>query len=238
MVLLLFGCRSLKQALQNRPCTYGAFDVVQIDLTRHRLEHFWKDADGNPLRTLEQTSALIESRGDSIVALTNAGIYTAELAPLGLLVQNGDELRPLNLRDGYGNFYLRPNGVFYLSDGRAEIRRSEVFSDLRASVSLAIQSGPLLVEGGRIHPAFTHGSHNCRLRSGIGVRPDGKITLVISRAGVNFYEFARYFRDELGSDDALYLDGSISSLYAPSTGRKDQSRARYAGMLAVIAKYP
>ena len=234
-LLLLCGCGSLKQAIQNRPCTYGAFDVVQIDLARHKLEHYWRDADGKPLYTLERARAMIEARGDSVVALTNAGIYTADFTPLGLLVQEGKELRPLNLRDGYGNFYLKPSGVFYLFDENAGIVRSGGFPDVRAAVTLAIQSGPLLVEDGKMHPAFMHGSANCRLRSGIGVRPDGTVHLVISRAAVNFYEFARFFRDDLGCVDALYLDGAISSLYAPTAGRRDRSRARYAGMLAVIA---
>jgi uncharacterized protein YigE (DUF2233 family) len=30
---------------------------------------------------------------------------------------------------------------------------------------------------------------------------------------VNFYEFARFFRDGLGCANALFLDGTISSLY-------------------------
>jgi uncharacterized protein YigE (DUF2233 family) len=44
---------------------------------------------------------------------------------------------------------------------------------------------------------------------------------VISEARVNFFEFARFFRDELGCGEALYLDGSISSLYAPALRRAD-----------------
>jgi uncharacterized protein YigE (DUF2233 family) len=34
-------------------------------------------------------------------------------------------------------------------------------------------------------------------------------------------EFAHLFKDGLGSRDALFLDGSVSSLYAPSLGRAD-----------------
>ena len=32
---------------------------------------------------------------------------------------------------------------------------------------------------------------------------------------------ARFFRDGLGLSDALYFDGNISRLYAPSLGRHD-----------------
>jgi uncharacterized protein YigE (DUF2233 family) len=39
---------------------------------------------------------------------------------------------------------------------------------------------------------------------------------------VNFHDFARYFRDRLGSDDALFLDGGTApGLYAPELGRDD-----------------
>jgi uncharacterized protein YigE (DUF2233 family) len=36
--------------------------------------------------------------------------------------------------------------------------------------------------------------------------------------------FAKFFIDELGCREALYLDGSISSLYAPQVGREDDGR--------------
>ena len=38
---------------------------------------------------------------------------------------------------------------------------------------------------------------------------------------VNFYAFARMFRDGLGLPDALYFDGSISRLYDHDSGRHD-----------------
>ena len=39
---------------------------------------------------------------------------------------------------------------------------------------------------------------------------------------MTFYEFASFFRDGLHCREALYLDGTISSLYAPSINRQDQ----------------
>jgi uncharacterized protein YigE (DUF2233 family) len=32
---------------------------------------------------------------------------------------------------------------------------------------------------------------------------------------------ARFFRDELGCTDALYFDGTVSSLWSPELGRRD-----------------
>ena len=38
---------------------------------------------------------------------------------------------------------------------------------------------------------------------------------------MNFHTFARFLRDGLGARNALYLDGSISRMYAPDIGRND-----------------
>jgi len=45
--------------------------------------------------------------------------------------------------------------------------------------------------------------------------------LAISDAPVNFHRFARLFRDDLGTPNALYIDGKVSRLYAPDLDRRD-----------------
>ena len=40
---------------------------------------------------------------------------------------------------------------------------------------------------------------------------------------MNFYQFAQFFKQQLKIDNALYLDGSISSLYVADTRRNDQN---------------
>jgi len=43
----------------------------------------------------------------------------------------------------------------------------------------------------------------------------------MSEVPVNFYEFATFFRDQLHCPDVLFLDGTISSIYAPELKRND-----------------
>jgi uncharacterized protein YigE (DUF2233 family) len=64
---------------------------------------------------------------------------------------------------------------------------------------------------------------------------DGKAVFVMSEQPVTFHEFAAYFRDQLKCQDALYLDGSISSLYSHSLGRNDQ-RGQLGPILGVVRK--
>jgi uncharacterized protein YigE (DUF2233 family) len=82
-------------------------------------------ADGKPLRRL---SALRDAPGVAprdVRFAMNAGMYDAAGAPVGLLVEDGRERRALNVSDGAGNFYLRPNGVL-LVDANGGRRSSRV----------------------------------------------------------------------------------------------------------------
>jgi uncharacterized protein YigE (DUF2233 family) len=54
-----------------------------------------------------------------------------------------------------------------------------------------------------------------------GVRDAHTVVLAISDHPVTFWEFARLFRDGLGTANDLFLDGSISSLYVPALHRDD-----------------
>ncbi|MCH8960684.1 MAG: phosphodiester glycosidase family protein [Bacteroidetes bacterium] len=235
----LAGCSSLVQSLQNQECALHAarpFDVVEIDLDRHEVRLFWKQPDSQPFLTLDRVHAWVTGQGDSLIAATNAGIYEPGYVPTGLFIEDGDVKHPLNLDDGAGNFYLKPNGVFLLTDTGARIVESSRFESVTEAIRYATQSGPLLVSGGVIHPGFTPGSSNCRLRSGIGVSTEGTVYLVISNGALNFYDFATFFKEQLNCPDALYLDGAISSLYAPALGRFEGDREKYAGILGVVLK--
>ena len=78
----------------------------------------------------------------------------------------------------------------------------------------------MLVIAGALHPLFKPNSDSLNIRNGVGVSADGKTAFfAISNSRVNFARFARMFRDQLGTPDALYFDGSISRILAPDLGR-------------------
>jgi uncharacterized protein YigE (DUF2233 family) len=79
----------------------------------------------------------------------------------------------------------------------------------------------MLVINGRIHPRFTATSDSLKIRNGVGVRDPRHVFFAISESAVNFYSFARLFRDKLACPNALFLDGSVSGLYAPALKRDD-----------------
>ncbi|MES2568511.1 MAG: phosphodiester glycosidase family protein, partial [Verrucomicrobiota bacterium] len=84
------------------------------------------------------------------------------------------------------------------------------------------QSGPLLVRSNQIHSQFKPDSEFRLVRNGVGVPSPDQVIFAISVDPLNLYEFAAFFRDILHCPDALYFDGTVSSLYAPELRRSDK----------------
>lgn len=149
-------------------------------------------------------------------------MYDEDGRPIGLYVEQGQRLRRLNLRDGPGNFHMKPNGVFAVDDrGRVSVLASEDFARSAPAAMWATQSGPLLVAGGRLHPELSHDGESRLVRNGVGVSDPATAWFVISDEPVSFGRLARLFRDVLRCPDALFLDGTVSSLWDPRAGRRD-----------------
>ncbi|HSP24187.1 MAG TPA: phosphodiester glycosidase family protein, partial [Saliniramus sp.] len=207
-----------------RPLTFDEqrFTVCEIDPERHELVLYSADDSGAPYAGFARLPK--EREGAPLVFAMNAGMYHSDLSPVGLHIEDGEELQRASTKPGPGNFHLLPNGVFYLDEGRAGVATTQDFIARRISPELATQSGPMLVIKGDLHPRFLESSDSYRRRNGVGVREDGAIVFAISDGLVNFHHFARLFRDELSIETALYFDGTMSSLYAPNLGRADAIR--------------
>jgi uncharacterized protein YigE (DUF2233 family) len=197
----------------------AGYAVCTADLTRHEIKLFWKAPDGEPYGGFRRLVAAEDGRG--LLAATNAGMYDRDLAPVGLYVENGRQLKGANTAGGEGNFHLKPNGVFYVENGRAGLLETGAYLRRRPKAEVATQSAPMLLIGGRVHPKISDEGPSRKIRNGVGVRDPQTVLFAISDEPVSFGAFARLFRDVLGCRDALFLDGSISSLYAPSLDRRD-----------------
>lgn len=208
----------------------GSYGVVALDLDQWDVRVDWpQDPDGTDM------ADYLEAHPE-VAVLTNAGIFSEDLTPGGLLVADGQELRALNLADGGGNFHLKPNAVFEIrEDGTAAVVDSTLYDP--AGVTQATQSGPALLLDGQIHPEFRDGSPNTALRTGVGVSPDGgTVYLAITRTYVNLWDFATMFRDQLGVEDALYLDGQISQLWVSGAPEPSSYLGPYAGVITATAR--
>ncbi|OLP61507.1 hypothetical protein BJF93_00820 [Xaviernesmea oryzae] len=200
------------------------YAVCSFDPARDAIDLFHTGRDGRPFGGFSALARDLRLEGRALRFAMNAGMYEDDLSPVGLLVIGGRERKTAALGEGWGNFYLRPNGVFYLAGGKAGVMETGRFVTSAIRPDAATQSGPMLVIDGGIHPAFRPQSDSLQIRNGVGVDNKGQAVFVISLTPVRFYDFATLYRDQLDCANALFLDGHISSLYAPSLGRFDGGR--------------
>lgn len=244
MVSALAGCAQRAQALDSsEPDFLGQrFRIVQINLQHDALRLYWRSPETDEaFGSIDALQRWGQKRHKHLLFAANAGIYDRQFAPLGLHVQNGKTLVPLNLAHGdprAGNFSLRPNGVFAIYDnGRAAVRTTADFKADGRHAQAATQSGPMLVIDGKINPSFVEGSTSLKWRSGVCAKTPTDVVFAVSETPVNFHTFARLFRDKIGCRDALYLDGSISQFYldgAGYAGAPNLTLKPYAGIFAVF----
>ncbi|MCC8933412.1 phosphodiester glycosidase family protein [Rhizobium ipomoeae] len=152
----------------------------------------------------------------------NAGMYHDDLSPVGYFAEYGTVSKPAVTTGGWGNFHLLPNGVFLMTQGKAEVMETKAFVARGVAPDFGTQSGPMLVIDGKLHPRFLPDSDSYKIRNGVGVDAEGHVHMVVSRVPVRFYDFAVFFRDRLGCDNALYLDGTISSVFSAEDKRMDR----------------
>ncbi|MCR6477638.1 phosphodiester glycosidase family protein [Variovorax sp. ZS18.2.2] len=198
------------------------YTVVKVDLRTEKLALFLNDDTGVAFKRFDRLDAWLKAHGRQLVFAVNAGMYHADFSPVGLFVRDGREEAPLNLASGAGNFFLKPNGVFLVTDDGPRVIESSEYPAFarRGVVQLATQSGPLLLRHGVLHPALIPNSDSRKIRNGVCATGHTAI-FVMSETPVNFYDFALYFRDVLRCRDALYLDGTVSALYSKALGRND-----------------
>ncbi len=197
------------------------YSVCSFDPAKDHIGLYNLDANGVPIGSLGGLEDMLRKQGKTLTFAMNAGMYGVDLKAVGLYIENGQVLRKLNRRNGSGNFHLKPNGVFYISGLKAGVLDSDSYAKQNIGADYATQSGPMLVINGAIHPKFSASGTSVKLRNGVGVRDDGTVVFVISESAVNFYDFATLFRDALGCKNALFLDGSVSSLFSTELNRSD-----------------
>ncbi len=192
------------------------------DPAKHRITTALGPKDGAPYRSLAQLAAGRSANAAPVAFAMNAGMFDEEGKPIGYYVEGGERTKELNRNDGSGNFHLKPNGVFFGTGGKWQVRTSEDFyANVGDRPEFGTQSGPMLVIAGKIHPEITENGPSRTTRNGVGVDAQGRAHFVISAGPVSFGLLARYFRDQAKTPNALYLDGSVSSLWDPARKRMD-----------------
>ncbi len=205
-----------------------------VDTKTQNLQLFWKDEKGEILKSFQNLKQYVERKNLTLTFAMNGGMFNKDFSPQGLFIENNQTLAALDTAEGNGNFYIKPNGVFYITiDNTPIVCKTTDFKD-NGKVKFATQSGPMLVIDGQIHDAFKSGSANLNIRNGVGILPDNKVVFAMSKTEINFYDFAKYFQN-LGCKNALYLDGFVSRTYLPEKSWT-QTDGNFGVMIGVTTK--
>lgn len=190
---------------------------------QHSIHMVLGPRGGAPYRSLSQLVLNRPDKSHEVAFAMNGGMFDEAGKPIGYYVEEGERRHELNRNDGPGNFHVQPNGVFYGdAEGHWAVRTSADFEDkVGRRPEFGTQSGPMLVIAGKLHPMIENDGPSRKLRNAVGVDGEGRAHFVISDEPVSFGKLARYFRDALECPDALFLDGSVSSLWDPHMGRVD-----------------
>lgn len=223
------------------PCTTIKFEgdpftVCRFAKQSHELRLVSQTPAGVPLRGFAAVRRQLGADSGRIAFAMNAGMYDEAGRPIGLYVENGSEQQPVNVQEGEGNFHMHPNGVFSVGlEGVVRVETTAAYVARGEQPLWATQSGPMLLIDGALHPRFQADGASRHVRNGVCAPTPASAAFVISQRAVSFGRFARFFRDELGCRDALYLDGVVSSLWAPSLARMD-SRSLLGPMVVVLER--
>lgn len=190
------------------------FVIYSVDPEKEKVELFWKNEKDKPLKSIGNLKTYLNSQNKNLKFAMNGGMFAENNTPKGLYIENFKTLNPIDTLKGEGNFYLQPNGIFYITNSNeCKIVSTESFTQY-PNIKFATQSGPMLIQNGKINSAFQQKSNNLNIRNGVGILKSGNLVFVMSKKEINFYNFALLFKN-LGCDNVLYLDGFVSRAYFP-----------------------
>ncbi|MGC4039772.1 MAG: phosphodiester glycosidase family protein [Flavobacterium sp.] len=190
------------------------FVFYEANPKQENVRFYLKDDDGNNFGSIAGLKASLAKDKKELLFAMNGGMYKKDKSPQGLFIENSIVRNNLDTADGGGNFYLKPNGVFFIdTNNRPGIVKTEDFK-YGKNVLYATQSGPMLLIDGETHKAFSKDSRNLNIRNGVGILPNGRILFAMSKKEISFYDFAQFFKNK-GCKNALYLDGFVSRAYCP-----------------------
>lgn len=208
----------------------SSFDIVKI--TKQNIDKiffYYKDKNNQRFEKINK----LKKQNENLKFITNGWIFSEKFEPLWLYIENKKIISTINTDNGEWNFYIKPNGIFYIEENQAKIIKTDKY-EYNSQISFAIQSWPLLVIQNKINSSFDIKSKNKFIRSGVGTDDKWNVIFAISNQAVTFYEFASLFKDKLNCKNALYLDGAISEMYIP--GYREDTKEEFGVMIWILEK--
>ncbi|PJA97173.1 MAG: hypothetical protein CO129_02545, partial [Ignavibacteriales bacterium CG_4_9_14_3_um_filter_34_10] len=91
------------------------FQYFIADLKKDKVEFFLRDKNGEYFNKFLLLNKVLRARNKELTFATNAGMFMTNYLPLGLYIENKKIITPINKKAGNTNFYLKPNGILYIT---------------------------------------------------------------------------------------------------------------------------
>ncbi len=160
------------------------------------------------------------------VCISEVGFYDNGGNHIGLLQKEGQQISGIDIASsGKGNFYLVPNGVLSFDSLTIQITESKEYNTRTLQEENSIQSGPLLIMNGKLHPKLNLFSPNKHGRSAICTITQNNerfILFVTALDPVNMYTFSVLIKQRFNCDFALLVgSGNTCTNFSPSRSSCD-----------------
>ncbi len=219
-------CFSQAESDENLFFNGNTYNVCTIKIDNNALNNF--DILSN--NTIEHNSLMKSIDNDFSFFAMNACINDSTCSPVGYFIKDYIQINPVNLNNGIGNFYLKPNGAFIVTDNEVAICESSTINQYN-KVRLGVQSGPMLLVDKVINAQFNQNSVNKYIRCGVGIYENSKgdkfIVFVLSKTPITFYEFANLFLQKYNCSNALCLESSNCVINLPDISDGSEFNGKY-----------
>ena len=211
------------ETYSNYPFNGNNYNVFVVKMDGEALNKFDILQNDSIIPHQEFLSKLLNS--DPSFFLINACISDTICRPIGYYSKNSKQIQASNMKDGNGNFYLKPNGALLFTTDDVILCESSLIGNYQ-NVRLGIQSGPMLLNNGVVNTQFKQNSANKKIRCGVGLFANGKgekfLVFCISNDPVSFYDFAVFFNKKFKCSNALCLESVGCSMFFPNQANPNE----------------
>ena len=199
VLLFLFSCKD-----ENKINT--DFIIYQTNSEKEKTELFWKNDKNIPLKSLKNLKNFVDSEKGNLKFAMNGGMFVENNIPKGLYIEDFQTLNQIDTLSGKGNFYLKPNGIFYITkSNNYEIVTTKNFR-FNSDIKYATQSGPMLIVDGKINPIFQKDSKNINIRNGVGILQNGEVVLQCQKKKSAFMISLSYLKIWVAKTQSISMD--------------------------------
>jgi len=203
--------------------------VFDFSPRHYDVQLHWRNGE-DQFWSLDAVRRYLLAQGRCPVFVSNGGIYGKDYSPLGLHIENGKQIKKINPAKGSGNFSWN-SAVFALRNGKPEVRRHTSWPGA-AGVSIALQSGPALVIGGKRTSAGQSDADRYS-RGAVVAYQDGRVGFVHTLDRIAFRDLVNLAATRGRVRGMLYLDGRINDWWERGQDRPARGFPWFAGILSV-----